>query len=123
MKKRISILFSLVMAMLSFTSIQTLAARVEVDLHAGYEDPESNQGGPQRGPVIVPEVSIDGYELEFVTPCIGFTFQLLDETGEEVYSTIITSCTLTLPSTLSGEYEILLYPDTGSIYFFGTITL
>ena len=123
MKKRISILFLLVMAMLSFTSIQTLAARVDVDLHTGYNDPDSNQGQPHRGPVVVPEVSIDSYELEFVTACIGFTLQLLDETGEEVYSTVITSWSVTLPSTLSGEYEILLLPDTGSIYFFGTITL
>jgi len=76
-----------------------------------------------RGPVIIPEVSIDEYELMFDTSFIGFTLQLLDENCEEVYCTIITSSTVILPSTLSGEYEILLLPDTGSIYFFGTITL
>lgn len=72
---------------------------------------------------IIPEVSIDEYELMFDTSFIGFTLQLLDENCEEVYCTIITSSTVILPSTLSGEYEILLLPDTGSIYFFGTITL
>ena len=121
MKKIFMMLSAIVF--LAMPCSQMFAASVPIPLGAGYNDPSQGQEGAHRGPVIVPEVSIDGYELEFVTPCIGFTFQLLDETGEEVYSTIITSSTLTLPSTLSGEYEILLLPDTGSIYFFGTITL
>ncbi len=109
--------------MLPLSVINLNAASLPVDLHAGYNNQGTKQGGPQRGPVIVPEVNIDGDDLLFLTPCIGFTLQLLDENGGEVYSTIITSSTVTLPSILNGEYEILLLPDTGSIYFFGTITL
>jgi len=52
---------------------QMFAASVPIPLGAGYGDVTEGQEGPQRGPVIVPELSIEGYELEFVTPCIGFT--------------------------------------------------
>ena len=113
----------MMMTMLPLSSINLNAALLPVDLHAGYTDPEEEQGGSPRGPVLVPEVSIDEYELLFDTSCIGYTLQLIDENDDVVYSTVITSNSLVLPSTLSGEYEILLLPNTGSIYFFGTINL
>ena len=112
----------LTLVCLTLTCSQTFAAAVPVPLGTGYNDPTEGQGEPHRGPVVVPEVSIDGYELSFDTPCLGFTLQLVDENDNVVYSTIVNSSTLMLPSTLSGEYEILLIPNTGSsIYFYGFI--
>ena len=107
------------MAMLSFSSVQMSAA--QVNLHVGYEDPTTSQGEPQRGPVLVPEVSIEDYTLSFDTSCYGCTLILLDEDGEVAYTTIVTSGTLVLPSTLSGEYEIQLIPEDSSIYFYGYV--
>lgn len=112
----------MMMTMLPLSSINLNAASLPVDLHTGYNDPVEGHGEFPRGP-IVPELSIDEYELLFDTSCIGYTLQLIDENDNVVYSTVVTSNSLVLPSTLSGEYEILLLPNTGSIYFFGTINL
>jgi len=83
-------LFLLLMAiMLPFTSMQLNAA--QVNLQVGYDDPTTDQESPQRGPVLVPEVSLDDYTLTFSTPCYGYTLELLDSDGEMVYTTIINS--------------------------------
>ena len=107
------------MALMPFSSIHVSAA--QVDLQAGYVDPTNNQGEPHRGPVLVPEVSIEDYTLSFDTSCYGCTLTLLDEDGEVAYTTIVTSGTLVLPSTLNGEYEIQLIPADSSIYFYGYV--
>ncbi|MBR3481249.1 MAG: hypothetical protein IKQ59_12425 [Prevotella sp.] len=70
---------------------------------------------------MVPEVGIEDYTLTFSTPCYGFTLELLDEDGDVVYTTVITSTTVNLPSTLSGEYQLRLYPTGGTIYFYGYV--
>ena len=113
-------LFLLLMAiMLPFTSMQLNAA--QVNLQVGYDDPTTDQESPQRGPVLVPEVGIEDYTLTFSTPCYGYTVELQDEDGYVVYTTIITSDTLVLPSTLEGEYQLRLYPTGSSIYFYGYV--
>ena len=114
-------LFLLLMAiMLPFTSMQLNAA--QVNLQVGYDDPTTDQESPQRGPVLVPEVSIEDYTLTFSTPCYGYTLELLESDGEVAYTTIINSTTVNLPSTLSGTYELRLIPSDGSsIYFFGFV--
>jgi hypothetical protein len=121
MKKKL--LFVLAMlGMTSFTSLNVSAASAEIGLNVGYIDPTIGQGGPQRGPVLVPEVGIEDYTLTFSTPCYGYTLELLDEDGDVVYTTIITSTTVNLPSTLSGEYQLRLIPNDGSsIYFYGYV--
>ena len=54
------IVFSLVVAMLSLSNIRVSADPVEVPLEVGFADPTYGQDNPHRGPVLVPEVSIDG---------------------------------------------------------------
>ena len=123
MKKKF-LLLSLMMAMLPFLSVNVNAAKEEVYLQVGHDDPTTDQGKPQKSPVLVPEISIDGYTLTFDTPCDGYTLCLLNEDGEAEYTTIVPAgaTSLVLPSWLSGEYEILLIPNTGSsIYFYGFI--
>ena len=121
MKHKLFLFFSLMMGMLSLSSIQANAARVNVELQVEYEDPTTNQGEPSRGPVLVPEVGIEDYTLTFTTPCYGYTLELLDEDGDVVYTTVIASDTLVLPSTLEGEYQLRLYPTDSSIYFYGYV--
>lgn len=121
MKHKLFLFLSLMIGMLSLSSIQANAARVNVELQVEYEDPTTNQGESHRGPVLVPEVGIEDYTLTFTTPCYGYTLELLDEDGDVVYTTIVTSDTLVLPSTLEGEYEPRLYPTGSSIYFYGYV--
>ena len=80
-----------------------------------HEDPKS--------PVQMPTVVQDGYTLYIISGCTGATLSLRDEYETEVYSTLITDETdeITLPSTLSGTYEIRLI--RGSITFVGEIEL
>lgn len=109
----------MMMALLFFNSQR--AAALPVELEFGYTDPTEDQGELPRGPVLVPEVSLEDYVLTFSTPCYSYTLELLDGDGEVVYTTIINSTTVNLPSTLSGNYELCLYPDGSNIYFFGYV--
>lgn len=94
-----------------------------IDFSLSYVDPHSTDPGPNRGPVLVPEVSIDGYTLLFGTPCDGSVLRLLDEDGYVVYSTVIPTgtTTLPLPTTLSGDYELQIIQ--GGWCFYGWIEL
>lgn len=109
------------MAFMPFSSVCVNAAPVPVALQVTAVDPTTNQGGNPRSPVLVPEVSIEDYTLTFTTPCYGYTLELLDEDGDVVYTTIVNSTTVNLPSTLSGEYQLRLIPDGSSIYFYGYV--
>ena len=104
MTKKRFLFMALMIAMLSSFSVRVLAD--PVDLNVGYVDPTGNEIGQQRGPITIPEVSIDDYTLSFITPCDGCTLRLLDENDNAVFTTIISSSTLVLPSTLSGDYRI-----------------
>lgn len=123
MTKKRFVFISLLTAMLSLTSVNVYADPTDIELQVGYEDPDDGDLGQQRGPVLIPDLSLDGYSLIFNTPCDGYTLRLLDENGSVVYSTVIPTGTtsLVLPSYLSGEYEIQIIQ--GNICFYGYITL
>lgn len=124
MTKKKYILMTLMMVMLPLSSVQVSAASTPIPLMGGYSDPNGMGGiGGQRGPLVIPEVEIDGYSLFFITPCDSSVLCLLDEDGDVVYSTVIpnNASSLVLPSYLSGEYEIQIIQ--GSIYFWGYIYL
>ena len=76
-----------------------------------------------KSPVQMPTVVQDGYNLYIISGCAGATLILRDEYETEVYSTIITDETgeITLPSTLSGMYEIRIVRGTQT--FVGEIEL
>ena len=77
-----------------------------------------------RTPVCPPAVGMDGYTLYFETGHPAFTLVLLDEDGEEAYTVAIPTNAeeITLPSTLTGDYELQLY-DGSNFYFYCVITL
>lgn len=109
------------MAFMPFSSVCVNAARVPVTL--SIIDPTEDQGEHHRNPVAIPSVSLEDYTLTFSTPCYGWTLVLIDEDDEVVYTTIITSDTLVLPSALEGDYELRLIPGGSAYYFYGNITL
>lgn len=96
-----------------------------IDLSLSYVDPHSTDPGPNRGPVLVPEVSIDGHTLLFGTNCDGCTLRIVNENGELVYSAFVSSTTtsIILPAWLEGDYELQLYPTGLNYYFYGWIEL
>ena len=112
-------IFAFMMAFMPFSSVCVEAAPVPV--HLSIIDPTEDQGEPHRGPVLVPEIDIEDHTLSFDTSCYGCTLILLNEDGEVAYTTIITSDSLVLPSTLSGDYELRLIPTGGSYYFYGYV--
>ena len=88
--------------------------------------PGNGSGGEEprpKSPVQMPTIVQNGYTLYIISGCAGATLILRDEYETEVYSTAITEETdeITLPSTLSGVYEIRLI--RGSQTFGGEIEL
>ena len=70
-----------------------------------------------------PEATLDGNILTFTEAHVDYTLYIIDEDGEEVYETLIpeNTSTITLPSYLSGEFELQLV--TGVWCFFDYIEL
>ena len=108
-------------ALLPFSSVCLNAEAGVVPLEVGYTDPNYDKPPYPKTPVLVPEVSIDGYTLTFDDACLGCELRLLDENGILVYSTTITSNTLVLPAYLSGDYELQII--SGIYCFYGYINL
>ena len=111
------------MAFSFIVSAPLYATPTIIPLQVGFDDPFTEQGEPHRGPILVPEVSIDSYTLLFMTPCDGCLLSIVNEDDEVVYSTIIPfgADTLVLPSSLSGSYELQII--RGNYVFYGGITL
>ena len=89
-----------------------------------YEKPV-NGGNPfPKSPILPPTVSIDDHTLYIYDVAYAFTLYLLDEDGEVAYTTSVAAGTptVTLPSDLTGDYELLLVPG-GRYYFSGWIEL
>ena len=94
-----------------------------INLEVRIDDPEVDQDGHPRSPILVPYVGINGYSLIFFTPCDGCVLRLSDENDNVVYTTVIPtgSTTLVLPSYLSGEYKIEIIQ--GIYCFWGYVEL
>ena len=118
----------LLIALFLFMATNAVNARIQgvsdiVEFEVGIVDPTVGGNPFPKNPVNPPIVYYDNYTLTFETPCTGYVLRLLDEYGVEVYSTVITSSTLQLPSWLSGEYELQIIPTGSNYYFTGTISL
>ena len=81
----------------------------------------SDKGFPDtKSPILIPEVTMDGHTLHFITPCTGLTLQLvLDD--EVCYETVITSDYLEIPATITGVYELQIL--RGDYVFFAEVEL
>lgn len=77
-----------------------------------------------KSPINPPQATLDGHVLTFTTSHADFVLTLLDEDGDEAYTVFVPAATTTvvLPSTLTGLFELQLYPG-GSYYFLGDIVL
>ena len=121
MKRKIMFIIAIVsMAFASFCYASGVGD--PIPLEEGYINPTAGSG-THKGPIHVPEISLDDYTLYFFTPCDGYTLNLVDENDVVVYTIVISAGTTSwvLPATLSGEYELQLI--SGNYCFWGMITL
>ena len=78
-----------------------------------------------KSPICPPQATLDLNVLTITTAHPDYTLVLLHEDGDVVYSTIVPAgtSTVTLPATLTGDYELRLYPDGTAYFFYGYIEL
>ena len=82
---------------------------------------QSDKGFPDtKSPILIPEVTMDGHTLHFITPCTGLTLQLVQD-DEVCYETVITSDYLEIPSSITGVYELQIL--RGDYVFFAEIII
>lgn len=121
MKKLFMLLFGAFMMSMMSTSV---FAWELVPLTVMSEpDPKLIGHDNPRGPIESPTVYIEDYSLSFEADHPDYVLNIKDEDGEVVYTTTVYSVMtlVTLPATLSGDYEIeLVY---GGWLFSGYINL
>ena len=90
----------------------------------GILNPGNGNPSIPRGPVVCPNVTLDIHTLYFNNVGYDLTLVLLDEDGEEAYTTFVPAYTASLfiPLYLNDTYQIRLYPG-GYYYFYGWIEL
>ena len=123
MAKR-NLLFVVLVTMSLLTSVSLYAEPEDIPLERGYTDPSNGQHNPHKYPSLIPEVSIDNHELIFQSSHSSYSIDIILN-GIVVYSVDVDECTssIVLPSWLSGEYELQLFPEGSDYYFYGFITL
>lgn len=102
---------------------QHIGAPTKIALQVRYYDPYEGLDIGQRGPMAPPVVYQEDNTLTFVADHPEYVLYIKDEDEEVVYSTVVTSAEteVTLPSYLSGTYEIDLV--MGNWMFTGWIEL
>ena len=114
----------LLMIVGAFMLSTSLWAKTLVPLSVYIEDDNSPVGnGYPKSPMRPPVVYIEDYTLSFTADHPDYILNIKDEDGEVVYSTTVFSAMpqVTLPSTLSGDYDI--EPLMGNWKFSGWINL
>ena len=119
------------MKKLLFMAALILGGALNSDAFAGHQQEIPmqifNNGAASQGPTYAPPrpwyIVQDDYVLTLPVLAEAYTFELLDEDDEVVYTTFLPSGTtqIILPSTLSGSFEIRLVGDT--YYYRGYVKL
>lgn len=110
------------LCMFLFSAVNAVNAS-PVDLQVRIVNPNGPHKPIGRGPVEIPSVILEDHTLVFNSSCDNCALYLFNEDGDIEYATVISEGTtsLTLPSSLSGEYEIQLL--RGQFIFYGFIEL
>ena len=116
--KKFCLLLMLLLGGIMFTTAET------VPLGVGFDDTTGNIPEHPRTPILVPNVELYIHTLYFNNVGYDLTLVLLDEDGEEAYTTFVPAYTASLfiPLYLNDTYQIRLYPG-GYYYFYGWIEL
>lgn len=121
MKKLIICFSLLLMVSFSYACVQSVSSHLYLQVR--IVDPTVHDEPIGRGPVDIPSLGLEGYNLLFYTSCDGCALHLLAGNGDVEYSIVIPSETtsIVLPSYLSGEYEVQII--RGQYCFYGNVEL
>ena len=100
-----------------FVSVLTMEEGEKLPLRAKTKTKDNGEP-PKRTPI--PEVTLQGNTLHFITPCNGYTFRLV-QSGDISYVVEITGNTLTIPTTFTGVYELQIV--SGDTIFYTEVEL
>lgn len=102
-----------------------LADPVTIDFKVGITDLYPLCPGHGKMPLRIPTIIMDDSQVYFHDAHPDYTLTLLDVNGDVVYTAIVPAGTGTvvLPATLTGDYELRLYPDGTAYYFYGYVDL
>ena len=81
---------------------------------------EINNNGEPDQRSLIPEVALQGNILQFITPCNGCTFRLV-QSGNISYDVEIIGGILSIPTTFTGLYELQII--SGDIIFYTEVEL
>lgn len=98
-------------------SVLTMEEGKKLPLH---EKTSTNDNGEPNPRTLIPEVTLQGNTLHFITPCNGYTFRLV-QSGNISYVVEITGNILTIPTTFTGMYELQIV--SGDIIFYTEVEL
>lgn len=101
----------------------TTISAAPIDFGVSIIDSKPGVPGSSKGPVNTPCVDLEGDVLTFDVGHDDYTLCIVDNDENIVYSIYVPSMLtiVTLPSTFSGEYQLRLIPNGGSIYFYGYV--
>ena len=98
-------------------SILTLVEGEKLLLRIKTKTKDNGEPNPRT---LIPEVTLLGNTLYFITPCNGCTFRLV-QSNNTCYEVEITGNTLTIPTAFTGMYELQIV--SGDIIFYTEIEL
>ena len=100
-------------------SVLTMEDGGKLPLRKKTNNNETENGKPPKRSLI-PEVTLQGNTLHFITPCNGCTFRLVQNSNIS-YQVEITGGTLIIPTTFMGIYELQIV--SGDIIFYTEVEL
>ena len=91
----------------------------KLPLQIKKDEKENGNGEPDRR-TLIPEATLQGNTLHFITPCNGCTFRLA-QNNNICYEVDIAGNTLTIPTTFTGIYELQIV--SGDTIFYTEVEL
>lgn len=101
-------------------NIPTLIMEEEEKLPLKIKEVNVNTGGKPDRRTLIPEVTLQGNTLHFITPCNGCTFRLVQDNNIS-YEIEIVGNTLAIPTAFTGLYELQII--SGDTIFYTEVEL
>ena len=101
-------------------NIPTLIMEEEEKLPLKIKEVNVNTGGKPDRRTLIPEVTLQGNTLHFITPCNGCTFRLVQDNNIS-YEVEIIGGILSIPTAFTGLYELQIV--SGEYIFYTDVTL
>ena len=101
-------------------NIPTLIMEEEEKLPLKIKEVNVNTGGKPDRRTLIPEVTLQGNTLHFITPCNGCTFRLV-QSGNISYDVEIIGGILSIPTAFTGLYELQIV--SGDTIFYTEVEL